>query len=204
MNTMKLQNRRCAAYTLVELLVGVAVASAIFGTILTSGVAIYRCCMASDDYSYQANEQLRACDYISRDLRCALSVTIPAGGQTVALTLPDIYTSYDAKGNPLSAPVNPVITNGTPEYGNAAQPLSVTYYVRGNQLLREQTVPATAQTTTKVIADNVKDFTLNFVPLSTVVNYSITFAPRKHQGTNNLRPGTKVASTVAARMLRIK
>jgi Tfp pilus assembly protein PilW len=204
MNMMNPQKHRYAGYTLVELLVGVAVSSAIFGTILTSGVAIYRSCMASDDYSYQANEQLRACDYITRDLRSALTVTIPAGGQTVALTLPDIYTSYDAKGNPLSAPVDPVITNGNPGYGDAAKPLSVTYYVSGSSLLRQQTVPATAQTTTKVVARDVSDFTLNFVPLSTVVNFSITFSPRKHQGANNLKPGTTVATSVATRMLRIK
>jgi type II secretory pathway component PulJ len=196
--------KQSSAYTLLELLVGVAISSAIFGTILVSGVAIYRSCMSSDDYSYQANEQLRAIDYISRDLRSALSVTIPAGGQTVALTLPDIYTTYDAKGNPTSAPVNPVITSGAPGYGNAAQPLSVTYYVSGNSLLRQQTVPALGQTTTKIVASNVNDFTLNFVPLSTVVNFSITFSPRKHQVSNNLKPGTIVTTSVAARMLRIK
>jgi type II secretory pathway component PulJ len=196
--------KQSAAYTLVELLVGVTISSAIFATILTSGVAIYRSCMSADDYSYQANEQLRAMDYISRDLRSALSVTIPAGGQTVALTLPDIYATYDAKGNPTSTLVNPVITSAAPGYGNAAQPLSVTYYVSGNSLLRQQTVPALAQTTTKVIASNVNDFTLKFVPMSTVVNFSITFAPRKHQGSPNLKSGTTVTASVASRMLRIK
>ena len=201
---MTLRYRSAAAYTLVELLVGVAISSAIFGTILVSGVAIYRSCVASDDYSYQTNEQLRAIDYISRDLRSALSVTIPAGGQSVALTLPDIYSSYDSKGNPLSAPVTPMINAGTPEYGNTAQPLSVTYYVSGSSLLRQQTIPAIAQTTTKVIARNVNDFALDFTPLSTVVNFTITFAPRTHQGVTNLQPGTRVAGTVAARMLRIK
>jgi Tfp pilus assembly protein PilW len=188
----------------VELLVAVAISSAIFGTILVSGVAIYRCCVASDDYSYQTNEQLRAVDFISRDLRSALSVTIPPGGQTVALTLPDIYSSYDSKGNPLSAPVTPAINAGVPEYGNIAQPLSITYYVSGNSLLRQQTVPAIAQTTTKVIARNVNDLTLDFVPMSTAVNFSIKFSPRAHQGSANLKPGTTVAATVAARMLRFK
>jgi Tfp pilus assembly protein PilW len=200
---MRIRNQPWA-YTLVELLVGVAVSSAIFGTILISGVAIYRSFLSADDYSYQANEQLRAIDFISRDMRSALSVTIPPGGQTVALTLPDIYTTYDAKGNPTSALVNPVITSGTPGYGNAAQPLSVTYYVSGNSLLRQQRVPATAQTTTKIVASNVNDFTLSFVPLSTVVNFSITFTPRKHRVSANLKAGTTVTASVAARMLRIK
>ena len=202
---MHFSNRhRRSAYTLLELLVGVSIASAIFATILTSGVAIYRSCAAVDDYSFQANEQLRALDYISRDLRSALTVTIPAGGLTLALTLPATYTTYDAKGNPTSALVTPAIVNGAPLYGSAAQPVSVTYFVNGNTLQRQQTVPALAQTTTRVVARNVSNFQMSFVPLSTVVNFSLTFAPRQHQGTTTPQSGTTVAATVATRMLRIK
>jgi type II secretory pathway pseudopilin PulG len=134
------------ACTLLELLVGVAIASAIFAVILTSGVAIYRSSSAADDYSYQTNEQLRAVDYISRDLRCALSVTIPPGGQTLSLTLPDTYSSYDSKGNPMSAPVGPTIVSAVPVYGNAAQPVAVTYYLSGGSLLRQQIVQSIGQT----------------------------------------------------------
>ena len=202
---MRLPNHlRRNAYTLLELLVGVTIASAIFATILTSGVAIYRSCASVDDYSYQANEQLRAVDYISRDLRCALSVTIPVGGQTLALTLPSIYPTYDAKGNPTSAPVTPAIVNGAPVYGNPAQPVSVTYFVTGNSLLRQQTVPALGVTNSRVVARNVSNFQMNFVPLSTVVNFTLTFAPRVHQGMTTPQAGTTVAATVATRMLRIK
>ena len=195
---------RRSAYTLLELLVGVTIAAAIFATILTSGVAIYRSCAAVDDYSYQANEQLRALDYISRDLRSALTVTIPAGGLTLALTLPAVYTTYDAKGNPTSAPVDPTIVNGAPLYGSAAQPVSVTYFVNGSALQRQQTVPALGVTTSRVVARNVSNFQMSFVPLSTVVNFSLTFAPRVHQGTTTPQSGTTVAATVATRMLRIR
>ena len=189
------------AYTLLELLVGVTIASAIFAVILTSGVAIYRSSCAADDYSYQTNEQLRAVDFISRDLRCAMSVTISPGGETLSVNLPDAYGSYDSKGNPTSAPVDPTIVSATPIYGNAAQPVVVTYYVRGGVLLRQQIVQSTGQTTQLVIARNVSDLQLNFVPLSTVVKFSLTFAPRHHQGVTALRSGTTVAATVATRTL---
>jgi type II secretory pathway component PulJ len=196
--------RGLGAYTLLELLVGVTISSAIFAVILTSGVAIYRSSSATDDYSYQTNEQLRAVDYISRDLRSALSVTIPPGGQTLSVTLPDAYAIYDSKGNPMSAPVDPTIVNAAPVYGNAAQPVVVTYYVHKGSLLRQQIVQSTDQTNQLVIARNVNDLQLSFASLSTAVKFSLTFAPRQHHGVTALRAGTTVAATVATRMLRIK
>jgi hypothetical protein len=186
------------------MMVSIGIASAIFAVVLTSYAIIFRSCTAMDDYSYQANEELRTVDYLSRDLRSALSVTISNAGQTLALTLPDAYGTYDANGNPTSAPVSPAIVSGAPVYGNAAQPVSVTYYVSGSSLLRLQVVPSINQTTTNVIARNVNSFQMNFVPLSTVVNFTLTFTPRYHTGVQSLGPGTTVAGTVATRMLRIK
>ena len=158
----------------------------------------------ADDYSYQANEQLRAVDYVSRDIRSALSVTIPDDGLTVMVTLPDCYTSYDAGGIPTSTPVDPVIVDGMPQYGDAAQPVTVTYYISAGKLIRDQFVPATGLGSQLVVASNVSGFVSSFVPLNNSARFSITFAPQMHQGISALRPGTTVSVTVSARKLRQK
>ena len=192
------------AYTLLELLVGVTTASAIFAIILTSGVAIYRSCTAADDYSAQTNEQLRAIDYISRDLHSAISVTTPVAG-ALSLTLPDSYATYDDGGMPDAPPTDPVILHGVPIYGDASQPVSVNYFVNSkNALIREQTVPSAGQTVRLVVASGVAGLAVSIEPRSPVVKFTITFMPRAHQGITALRPGVNASATVAARMLRIK
>ena len=194
---------RCA-YTLLELLVAVTTASAIFVVILTSGVAIYRSCSAAEDYSYEANEQLRAVDYVSRDLRGALEVSIPVGGDTLTVTLPDCYSSYDAAGIPTSAAIDPVIVNGRPEYGDVSQPLTVTYYVTDGTLIREQFTPSTGGNSQMTVATNVSAFSASFEPLGSTARFSLMFAPKAHPGNTALRPGTTVSATVNARKLRQK
>ena len=196
--------RRRGAYTLLELMVAVTTASAIFAVILTSGVAIYRSCSAAEDYSHQSNEQLRAVDYLTRDLHSALSVTIPLSGGSLALTMPDSYTSYDSAGIPTSGPVDPVIVDGVPVYGDATQPITVSYSVSNGSLIREQFVPSSGLTTQLVVASEVGTFDPTFVPLSGVVKFSLTFAPLPHPGITALRPGTTVSATVEPRMLQKK
>jgi type II secretory pathway component PulJ len=201
---MKRLSRRDEAFTLAEMMVSVAVATTVFTAVMYAGSFISRSAIAADDYSYQTNQQLRVVDFIGRDLRRAISVTIPGGGQTLTVTIPDTYGTYDSEGNPTSATVDPTIVNGAPVYGNAAQPITVTYYVSGGSLIRQQIIPAKNQTVQWVVARNVNAFQLNFVALTTVVQYSITFAPRYYAGSNNIRPGTTVAATVAARTMRIQ
>ena len=185
-------------------MVAVTTASAIFVVILTSGVAIYRSCTMADDYSYQANEQLRAVDYISRDLRSAISVTIPDSGETLAVTLPDSYASYDATGIPNGTPVDPAIADGVPQYGDPGLPVVVNYYILDGKLIRDQYVSATAASAQLVVAVNISAFAASFVPLNNSARVSLTFAPQMHMGITALRPGTTVSVTVSARKLRQK
>ena len=191
------------AYTLLELLVGVTTASAIFAIILTSGVAIYRSCSAADDFSVETNAQLRSIDYVTRDFRNATAVTIPSGGATLTLTLPDCYAGYDG-GMPTSEPVDPVIVDGVPVYGDPSVPVVLNYYVSGGVLIREQFVTATSQTTRLVVATGVNAFSVTMMPLSTAARVSIQFTPKPHPGNAALRPAAAISATVAARMLRIR
>src|SRR5262249_23591901 len=150
----------------------------------------------ADDYSNESNEELRAMDFLARDIRGAVSFNIPAGGNTLTLTLPDYYTSYDAQGNPTGAPRDPVIANSVPAYGDTAKPLLVTYYVSGATLTRQQTVQATNTTTQLLVCSNVNALELAFVAMSTSINYSITFQPKLQSASTALRAGTTLTGTV--------
>ena len=195
---------RRAAFTLVEVIVGMAIASAMFAAALSAGLGVLRSLYAADDYSYESNEQLRAMDCIARDVRGALTVNIPTGGLTLAVTLPDYYSSNDAQGNPTGSPVDPSLAGSVPAYGNVAQPLLVTYSVSGQRLIREQTVQSTGVTARLVVCENVNDFQLLFVPQSTAVHYSITFQPKLRSVSAALRAGTTLSATIASRPIRFK
>ena len=195
---------RSTAFTLVEIMVGMAIASAMLAAALYAGLGVLRSLEAADDYSYESNEQLRAMDYIARDIRGALTLIVSSGGQTLEVTLPQYYSSYDTQGNPTGSPMDPSLAGGVPTYGNIAQPLLVTYSVSGQRLIREQTIQSTAATTRLVVCENVNDFQLLFVPQSTAVQYSITFQPRLRSASAALRVGTTLSATVAARPIRFK
>jgi hypothetical protein len=185
-------------------MISLAVAGAMLALILLADVTIYRSFTAADDYSYQSNEQLRCVDFICRDIRGALSVTIPQGGQTLSLTLPDCYSSYDAVGNPIGAMVTPTISNGSAQYGDSTKPIAVTYYVSGNTLVRQQQIASKNLTSQMVVASNLNNFQLNFLPNNTIVNFTLTFAPRQGPASAAIQQGTTVRGSVSARNLRVK
>ena len=189
------------AFTMVEVIIGMAVAAAMLAATLYAGSGLLRSLYAADDYSGESNEQLRAVDYIARDIRGALTVNIPTGGQTLVLTLPQFYASYDAQGNPAGAPVNPSLAGGTPVYGNVAQPLQVTYFASGQNLIRQQVVQSTGATAQLVVSTNVNNFQLAFVPQGTAVHFAITFQPRQRSASAALQAGTMLSATVASRQI---
>ena len=193
-----------AGFTLLEMMISVTIATALFAGVLTSGSFVTRSLYSADDYSDESNQELRAMDFLARDIRGALSFTIGGGGTTLTLTLPDYYTSYDAQGNPTGSLRNPVITGGVPGYGNTAQPLLVTYSVSGSDLRRQQTVQATGATSTLIVCSNVNAFQLSFVALSTSLRYSISFVPKLEAASAALRAGTTLSGTVCARTMRFQ
>ena len=195
---------RRSAFTMVEILVGMGIASAMFAAALSAGLGVLRSLYAADDYSYESNQQSRAMDYIARDIRGALTVNLPTGGQTLTLTLPQYYSSYDAQGNPTGSPVDPVFDGNVPVYGNVAQPLEVTYSVNGQQLIRQQTVQSTGAIARLVVCEDVNEFQLVFVPQTTAVQYSISFQPRQRSASAALRAATTLSATVASRPIRFK
>lgn len=204
MTTIHSIRRGRPGFTLLEMMISVGISGILFAVLLTSGTHILKSLYVADDYSNESNQELRAMDFLARDIRGALTFTIPTGGSSLTLTLPDYSSSYDAQGTPTGTPRDPVIASGVPGYGNTAQPLQVVYSVSGNTLLRQQTVQATGVTTTLVVCSNVSNFQMNFVSLSTSVKYSITFLPKYQGASATLRAGTTLAGTVCARTMRFK
>ena len=203
MTSARRRTKHCFGFTLFEMLVATAASTSLLATIMLSSVTLQRSFYWSSEYAVEANAQLRAVDYVTRDLRGAISVTIPTGGQILSMDVPDYYSSYDAQGNPTSAPVDPVVIRGMPEYGDPALPVSVTYFLNGDALLRQQIVQATGQTTSVVVARNLSDFTATLVGQGVAVRFDLTFARRNLSGSSGTPAGT-VGATVAARGLRLK
>jgi len=193
---------RRSGFTLLELLIGMSIAAAMFAVVLSAGSFLLKSLYVANDYSNESNEELRAMDFLARDIRGALSFSIPTGGNTLTITLPDYYTSYDAQGNPTGTPRDPVITSAVVDYGDKTKPLVVTYFVSGTNLVRRQTVQATNTTTDLLVCSNVNAMELAFVAMSTSVNYSITFQPKHQAVSAALRAGTKLTGTVSARSMR--
>src|SRR5688572_521300 len=91
---------RKAGYTLAELLVSFAVCGVITAGMFTTITALRKSSNASEHHAQSQVQQARLVDYISRDLRRAVKVsvdTIEAGGERLNLTIPDYY---DASGEP--------------------------------------------------------------------------------------------------------
>ena len=211
MKPLHLAHLKRAGFTLLELLTSITIASALLAGVLSSGSFATKSLYVADDYSDESNQELRAMDFLARDIRGALSFTIPGGGSSLTVTLPEYYTLYDAQGNPVGNPItnpptrrDPVVTGGLPGYGNTAQPLLVTYSVNGSNLLRQQTIQSTGVSSTLVVCSNVSSFQLSFVALSTSVRYSITFLPKLQASSAALRAGTTLAGTVCARTMRFQ
>ena len=202
MKTLQSYRRGASAFTLLELLISIGVGVAMFAAIMSAAVANMKTLAIAEDYSAESQSQLRAMDYIIRDLRRATTVSIAGGGSSVTLTMPDCYSSYDSQGNPTSAMVTPTITNGATPY--SAQPLTVTYSVSGTQLIRTQTVQSTGAVSTLVIGPNVNNFQMAFVQQSTTVTFQITFVPKFQLASALLTAGTTLSGTVSVRGVRFQ
>ena len=178
--TRAMRKRSTNAFTLNELMVSMAVVVIIVAVLLTGSIALQRNFNASMQYVRTQTEQVRVLDYISLDLRRALTVSA-ANGQ-LSLTIPDYY---DANGNPRM----PTIADGYAVYGSAANATAVRYYKNGSNIMRS------SANKSDVIAQNVQDFQFNFTDLGQVIQVSITFLPTFRQNGNKeeARGGTSAS-----------
>jgi Tfp pilus assembly protein PilW len=97
------------AFTLIEMMIAIATASAILGVTVTSSIALQRSFNSVDNYMATHMQQIRIVDFLARDVRRGLSVTSSIDKQTVDIKIP----KYIIQAGDPEAILNPS-TIGTP------------------------------------------------------------------------------------------
>jgi type II secretory pathway pseudopilin PulG len=140
-------DQRVAAYTLVEILVGVALFGLFMGGLLEVWTSLSNNGINTAAYAARQGDQMRVLDYLKRDIRRASAVEIfdgatPVTGTTtfgteLRLTIPDYYTDTREEDHPFGTRTAnaPVVTAGTVSYGTA---LEVRYYVVNGAPVRDE------------------------------------------------------------------
>jgi len=181
MITSKFSSER--GVSMVELVVSTAVTSILAAGMLIGIVTVQRSAKAAQHHAKSQVEQARLLDYVCRDLRRALTVSVDTheGAQRIKITIPDYYT-------PDGTPRDPVISGGSVHYGDVADPVRVAYYKSGDVIYRsidEEPFP---------LATDVEDFVPSFTDDGKqVIGVSVSFVPRfqlNQRDVSALRLGT--------------
>jgi type II secretory pathway component PulJ len=191
------------AVTLVEMMVVVAMASALLGVTMTSSIALQRSFSSTDNYLATETQQIRIVDFLARDVKRGLSVISSVDQQTVDIQIP----KYIIQAGDPEAILNPSLI-GTPRspsraivsrdyninYG--ATTSSVEYKVNGSSIERwEDGVKTTIASSTDNLLPQTLDTELANTEYTTT---AITFKPISVAD----RSGTIVYSTAYLRNLR--
>ena len=181
-----------SGFSLTELLISVSL-SAVLAAVLAVGLSsIHRCFSSSESHASSRGKQLRIIDYVSRDLRRALTVQQrPDGG--LDLTIPNFYESANPGDR---KPHMPRVVGGTIRYGDSDIP--VRYYKRGAHVYRNYNGVET------LLAADVRDFVLTPEIETAHVALRISFAPRYRWNGDQTtaRDGTSVYARTLLRNLR--
>jgi prepilin-type N-terminal cleavage/methylation domain-containing protein len=158
-------NRRSAAFTLVEMLVGVAVLSVFLSGLLRTWSSLTFTGLNTIAYASRQSDQMRVLDYIKRDIRRATAVEIYNGatlvtgtttfGTELRLTIPDYYSDSREEDNAIGTrtTIAPTVTSGTVNYGTS---FTVRYYTTGGAVIRNE------GGTLRTIADAAGAFAVSF------------------------------------------
>ena len=175
-------------FTLVELLVSLAISAVVLTQILVVTFSLERSFEAADYRMNAQNDQLRVLDYLSRDLHMASAVSVQNSGTAVTLTLPS--------GDPSALDLN-LGTLLNPLLAGSAVPsntVAVSYYVLGGQLIRE------TNGTQTVLANTVAD--LEFTRQDTFMVIDLLFTPQySNSPTVAAQQNTRASSRVYLRSL---
>jgi prepilin-type N-terminal cleavage/methylation domain-containing protein len=193
-----------SGFTLAELLIAMAIASAILGVIFTSAIALQKSFTAVDNYFGAHMQQIRIVDYLARDVRRGLSVTSSTDKRTVTIKIPKyIIQAGDSDATVLNigTPRSPSLAIANGDYNiNYGTPTStvttVVYSVNASSILRTEDGELTtiASSTDSLIPETV-DIELANTEYTTT---AITFKPISVAD----RSGTVVYSTAYLRNRR--
>lgn len=158
-------SRRSAAFTIVELLAGMAVFGVFMAGLLRVWISLTSTGINTTAYATRQNDQMRVLDYLKRDIRRATTVEIYNGatlindtitfGTELRLTIPDYYSDTREEDNAIG-PKNtniPALTAGDVTYGTA---LAVRYYASGGAAIRNE------EGTERTVASATGAFALSF------------------------------------------
>lgn len=196
------------AFTLVEMMVAAAIASMALLAVVTGTIACQKVFSATDGGLKANADQLRILDYIERDVRQAITVSVTNSGQTLTLTVPDYLDP--STGQPRLPAIKPSkksngAPNGTVDYGDPNAPITVTYFLadgpapysfqaNGRYLIRQQNAVQT------VISRDCTDLGMAFTDQTTSVLTSISYAPRfTYQSSAIARSNSIVCATPVLR-----
>ena len=171
------------AFTLIEMMVAMATASAILGVTMTSSIALQRSFNSTDNYLATETQQIRIVDFLARDVRRGLSVISSVDQQTVQVQIPKyIIQAGDPEaildpsliGTPRSPSRAIVSRDYNINYG-ATAPSFVEYKVNGASIERwEDGVRTTIASSTDNLLPQTLDTELANTEYTTT---SITFKP---------------------------
>jgi type II secretory pathway pseudopilin PulG len=140
-------SRRSAAFTLVELLVGMAVTAIFMAGLLKTWTSLSYTGLNTTAYAARQSDETRVLDYLKRDIRRATAVQIYTGatlitdtttfGTELRLTIPGYYSDTREEDNAIGTKNTnaPSVTAGTVTYGTA---FTVRYYITGGAVIRDE------------------------------------------------------------------
>lgn len=185
--TARSHSRKPAAFTLVEMLLAVAVFGIFMAGILRVWTSLSYTALNTAAYAARQNDQMRVLDYVKRDVRRATAVEIYNGGALVngttasgtelRLTIPDYYADTREEDNAIGTKTTnaPTVTAGAVSYGS---PLTVGYSVIGGAVIRNEAGRA------RTVASSAGGFALSFKRESSgAIRCQVTFNQAMRGGT---------------------
>src|SRR5260370_39118152 len=129
-------NRAIAAFTFVEMLMTLASSSIVLTALISGGVALQRSFAAVEGYSIAEGDQLRVSDYISMDVRRALTASVD-NNNVLTITIPNYYDINNAnpKWSNAHALAPSFDANGAIQYGTGTT--TIKYYHLASNFIRE-------------------------------------------------------------------
>ena len=182
------------AFSLVELMISLAVGSLILAAVVSSTIAMQKLFAATDQYYMATSDQMRVLDFIALDMRRAVTGNVSNSAQTLTLTLPD-YVDYTQSP---PAPRTPTVSvMGKVIYGASASQPTVSYSISGtapNQVIQRTYTGSNGSVVTTTLTSAAANYQISFFdpanPGSTTafslggfgqassLTAQITFAPR--------------------------
>src|SRR5436190_187790 len=116
---MKLKKlAKIRAFTLVEMMIAIAIAFTILGVTLTSSIALEKSFNSVDNYFATHMQQIRIVDYLARDVRRGFSVTSSLDKQTETVDVELANTEHTTTAITFK-PISVADRNGTVVYSTA-------------------------------------------------------------------------------------